>query len=86
MPRIAKIFQSGHSQTVRLPTDSRFKVDEVEVSHEGGAIILRSKADANRPWALLRAAVERGFSADFIVDGRDQPKEQERPELVQAFQ
>lgn len=86
MPHIAKIFQSGNSQAVRLPKDFRFDVDEVEVSREGDAVILRPKPDANRPWAALRAAIERGFTADFMVDGRDQPEEQDRPGLDQAFQ
>lgn len=86
MPHIAKIFQSGNSQAVRLPKDFRFNVEEVEVSREGDAVILRPKPDTTRHWASLHAAVERGFSADFMADGRDQPEDQERPELDQAFQ
>lgn len=85
MPHIAKIFQSGNSQAVRLPKDFRFDVAEVVVSREGDAVILRPRPDANRPWVSLRAAVERGFSADFMVEGRDQPDDQERPELDKAF-
>lgn len=86
MPHIAKIFQSGNSQAVRLPKDFRFSVEEVEVSREGDAVILRPRSDASRPWASLRAAIERGFSGDFMEEGRDQPEEQDRPELDQAFQ
>jgi antitoxin VapB len=85
MPHIAKIFQSGNSQAVRLPKDFRFDVEEVEISREGDAVILRPKPDASRRWASLRAAVERGFSADFIAHGRDQPEDQHRPDLDQAF-
>jgi antitoxin VapB len=33
----------------------------------------------------LRAAVDRGFSADFMADGRQQPDTQNRPELDKAF-
>ncbi len=86
MPHIAKIFQSGNSQAVRLPKDFRFDVDEVEVSREGDAVILRPKPDATRRWSSLRAAIERGFSPDFLAEGREQPAEQDRPDLDRAFQ
>ncbi|MFV0360206.1 antitoxin [Tropicimonas sp.] len=85
MPHIAKIFQSGNSQAVRLPKDFRFDVEEVEVSREGDAVILRPRPDQGRRWASLHAAVERGLSADFMAEGRDQPQDQMRPELDQAF-
>lgn len=85
MAHIAKVFQSGNSQAVRLPKDFRFDVDEVEVSREGDALILRPRAEARRPWASLRAAIERGVSEDFMAEGRDQPAEQRRPDLDQAF-
>jgi antitoxin VapB len=85
MPHIAKIFQSGNSQAVRLPKDFRFDVDEVEVSREGDAVILRPRSDASRRWASLHAAVERGFSPDFLAEGREQPVEQDRPDLDRAF-
>ena len=85
MPYIAKVFQSGNSQAVRLPKDFRFSVDEVEVSREGDAVILRPRRDASGPWASLHAAVARGFSPDFMSDGREQPEEQTRPDLDRAF-
>ena len=86
MPRIAKVFQSGNSQAIRLPKEFRFDVDEVEVSREGDAVILRPRPDAGRPWASLRAALERGFSADFMAEGREQPAGQTRPDLDRAFE
>lgn len=85
MPHVAKVFRSGNSQAVRLPKDFRFEVEEVEVSREGDAVILRPKPDATRPWASLHAAVHRGFSADFMGEGREQPDAQERPGLDEAF-
>lgn len=86
MPHIAKVFKSGNSQAVRLPKDFRFTVEEVEVTREGDAVILRPKRSATGPWASLRAAVTRGFSADFMTEGREQPEEQTRPDLDRAFQ
>lgn len=85
MTNTAKIFRSGNSQAVRLPKDFRFDVDEVEISREGDAVILHPRTDATRPWASLRAAVDRGFSEDFMTEERDQPEQQERPDLDQAF-
>lgn len=86
MPHIAKVFKSGNSQAVRLPKDFRFTVEEVEVSREGDAVILRPKRSATGPWGSLRAAVTRGFSPDFMAEGREQPEEQTRPDLDRAFE
>ncbi|MBL8578681.1 MAG: antitoxin [Mesorhizobium sp.] len=85
MPRYARVFKSGNSQAVRLPKEFRLDVDEVEVSREGDALILRPHVRQDARWASLRAAVDRGFSADFLQDGREQPDEQERPGLDGAF-
>jgi antitoxin VapB len=85
MPEIAKVFKSGNSQAVRLPKDFRFSVDEVEVSREGDAVILRPRRNAPGQWASLREAVARGFSPDFMAGGREQPEEQIRPDLDRAF-
>jgi antitoxin VapB len=86
MPRYARVFQSGNSQAVRLPKEFRFDVDEVEVSREGDAIILRPHVRQSERWASLRAAVSRGFSSDFLEQGREQPADQERPDLDSIFQ
>ncbi len=85
MSQIAKVFRSGNSQAVRLPKGFRFDVDEVEVSREGDALILRPKQGVGQRWASLRAAVARGVSEDFLAEGRDQPGEPQRPDLDQAF-
>ncbi len=44
MPQYARVFQSGNSQAVRLPKEFRFDVDQVEVTREGDAVILRPRA------------------------------------------
>jgi len=85
MPQFAKVFRSGNSQAVRLPKDFRFDVEEVEVSREGDAVILRPRRSVSTRWASLHAAVDRGFSADFMTEGRRQPDNQSRPELDEAF-
>jgi antitoxin VapB len=86
MTRYARVFQSGNSQAVRLPKAFRLHVEEVEISREGDAIILRPHVQQAERWASLRAAVVRGFSSDFLENGREQPEDQERPELDSTFQ
>ncbi|PDT14824.1 AbrB/MazE/SpoVT family DNA-binding domain-containing protein [Rhizobium sp. J15] len=85
MPQYARVFQSGNSQAVRLPKEFRFDVDQVEVTREGDAVILRPRADSGMRWASLRSALERGLSDDFLAQGREQPEDQERPDLQDLF-
>ena len=73
MPHIARVFKSGNSQAVRLPKAFRFDVDEVEVTQEGDALILRPRVETREPWATLKAALARGMSEDFFAKGRQQP-------------
>lgn len=86
MPRYARIFQSGNSQAVRLPKEFRLDVEEVEISREGDSIILRPHVEKHERWAFVRAALDRGFSKDFLEQGREQPEEQDRPDLDKTFQ
>jgi antitoxin VapB len=85
MSKVAKVFKSGNSQAVRLPKEFRFNVEEVEVSREGDAIILRPHAESRQDWSSLRSALKRGVSDDFLEDGREQPDEQERVGLDEHF-
>ncbi|MGH8215859.1 MAG: antitoxin [Rhodanobacteraceae bacterium] len=43
MSAIAKVFQSGNSQAVRLPKAFRFHADEVEIFRRGDEVVLREK-------------------------------------------
>ncbi len=85
MPKTAKVFKSGNSQAVRLPKDFRLDVDEVEISKEGEAIILRPLAGKKVPWQHLRAALDMGFSSDFLDQGRQRPGDQDRSDLGELF-
>lgn len=86
MADVAKVFMSGRSQAVRLPKRYRFDCDEVEVTRDGDALVLRPRRAA--AWANLHAALE-GFDAarfgECFGAGRGQPEEQERPGLDDAF-
>jgi antitoxin VapB len=66
-----------------FPKEFRFDVEEVEVSREGDAIILRPHVNAQSPWESLRAALAGGVSEDFMAGGREQP--QDRPGVDELF-
>lgn len=85
MPHLARVFQSGNSQAVRLPKEFRFNVDRVEVTQEGDALILRPHVGRSEPWSSLKAALARGMSEDFMQNGREQPADQDRPALDAVF-
>jgi antitoxin VapB len=38
---VAKVFQSGNSQAVRLPKEFRFRSKEVEITRRGDEVVLR---------------------------------------------
>jgi antitoxin VapB len=85
MPHVARVFQSGNSQAVRLPKEFRFDVDRVEITQEGDALILRPHLDRHEPWSSLKAALARGVSEDFMEGGREQPDPEDRPDLDTVF-
>lgn len=59
--QIAKIFQNGRSQAVRLPKEFRFNEDEVFVKAFGNGVLLLPKQN---PWLLMQEAVNE-FEGDF---------------------
>ncbi len=85
MSETAKIFRSGNSQAVRLPKAFRFTVDEVEISREGDAVVLRPKNNSGDRWKNVRSAIRRGLSADFLADEPEQEADQTRPALDALF-
>jgi antitoxin VapB len=76
--RITKTFKIGNSQAVRIPNDFRLPDGDLIIEKIGGAILLIPKND---PWRLFDECLK-GFSDDFLVDGRNQPEMQER---ISAF-
>jgi len=74
MGHIAKVFQTGRSQAVRLPAAFRFDTKEVFVRRDeatGDVILSRRPAD----WTALLAAVAsaKAESAEFLKDRDDAP-------------
>lgn len=73
---IAKIFENGRSQAVRLPKDYRFKDSEVFVKKINDIVLLIPKDSA---WKTLESSLKY-FSDDFLSD-RNQPITQKRNDL-----
>lgn len=74
---LARIFQSGNSQAVRLPKEFRFDVDEVEILRRGDEVILR-------PVPVSGAAVFEALAAlpqDLWPEGR----QDEQPQMREPF-
>lgn len=70
----AKLFQNGRSQAVRLPKDYQFDGEDVFIQKHGEAVLLIPHEKA---WAVFLEGLS-GFSADFMVDGREQGPDQIR--------
>ena len=73
----AKLFENGRSQAVRLPKECQFVGDEVVVNKIGDIVMPMPK---NNKWSGFFSSFDM-FSDDFMENGREQPKEQEREDL-----
>ena len=73
----AKLFENGRSQAVRLPKECRFDGEEVMVNKIGDVVVLMSK---EKKWSGFLNSLNL-FSEDFMSDGREQSKIQERDNL-----
>lgn len=74
--KIAKLFQNGQSQAVRLPKEFRFEGEEVFIKKVGKVTIL---LPIKNPWEPLMDSINK-FSDDFM-DTRDQPEQQKREDI-----
>lgn len=73
MTAVAKLFQNGQSQAVRLPKEFRFNGEsEVKISKLGDFVIL-SPHRRNRWQTLIEAVSE--FSDDFVLLREDLPQQ-----------
>jgi antitoxin VapB len=76
--KVAKLFQNGHSQAVRLPKEFRFEGTEVYIKKIGNAVLLLPYDD---PWQPLFESLDK-FSEDFMQE-RNQPISQTREDLFE---
>ena len=73
----AKVFENGRSQAVRLPKECRFSDDEVLVNKIGEIVMLIPKSSK---WNGFLSGLKM-FSDDFMSDGREDQRDQERGRL-----
>lgn len=74
---MAKVFENGRSQAVRLPKEYRFKDEEVAVNKIGDVVILMPKENK---WSGFLNSLNL-FSEDFMNGGRETSAVQEREPL-----
>jgi antitoxin VapB len=73
----SKVFISGNSQAIRLPKEYQVEEKELYIQKIGSTIILFPKTN---PWETFENSLTE-FTDDFMKDGRNQPKMQEREGL-----
>ena len=74
--KVAKIFENGRSQAVRLPKEYRFQSNEVNVNKVGDIIMLIPKKSK---WNSMIESLDM-FTDDFMIE-RNQGKNIRREEL-----
>ena len=70
MRHIAKVFQNGRSQAVRLPLEFRFPGSEVRITRQGQGVLLEPVVSNVDDWF---AELDRYTDEPFLADGRNQP-------------
>ena len=77
MPRtdVAKLFQNGRSQAVRLPKEFRFEGDRVRIRRFPEGVLLESIAPDTQRWF---EELDRFNSEPFPKGGRRQPRTPKR--------
>ena len=76
--KVAKLFQNGRSQAVRLPKEFRMRGKQVYIKKVGNAVVL---LPSEQPWESLFASLKE-FSPDFMSE-RAQPPLQQRDETLE---
>lgn len=74
---VAKVFNNGGSQAVRLPKSCRFTDDEVLVNRIGSVVILMPKDD---PWQSMLNSLPM-FTEDYLSEDIPSLPLQERDDL-----
>ncbi len=72
---VARVFQSGNSQAVRLPKEFRFDVDEVEILRRGDEVVLRPVPVSGAAVFEALAALPRDLPAKELEDEPPQTRE-----------
>jgi len=74
---LAKVFENGRSQAVRIPKEYRVDGDEVIINKVGKVLLIAPK---NVGWDLFFDALD-DFSEDYMAAGRVSEETEERETL-----
>ena len=75
MTKIAKVFQNGQSQAIRIPKEFRVSSDEVYIEKIDDTLIIKPKS--KNKWNSLFQELEKTDTGDFLAQ-REQLPMQER--------
>jgi antitoxin VapB len=86
MQKVAKLFQNGRSQAVRLPAEFRFRTKQVFIRQDPatGDVILSERPDSWQDFFRLRDAVPAAERAKF--NPRPRPQIAERGDPFEAWE
>ena len=73
----AKLFINGRSQAVRLPKEFQFTGKDVLIQKVGNAVLL---IPHEKSWEVFLHGLN-SFTEDFMNEGREQGKNQEREDI-----
>jgi antitoxin VapB len=76
--KLAKLFQNGRSQAVRLPREFRFTGTEVRVSRHGRGVLIEPLEWNVDDWF---ASLDQFSDEPFMAEGRNQPAASPRDDL-----
>lgn len=70
MTQLAKVFQNGRSQAIRIPKEFRVDTQEVFIEKVGETLIIRPKKE--NKWESFFLLLDEVDTSDFLID-RVQP-------------
>jgi antitoxin VapB len=70
MTHLAKVFQNGRSQAIRIPKEFRVDTSEVYIEKVGDTLVIRPKRE--NKWDIWFENLDRVDTSDFMID-RTQP-------------
>ncbi len=70
MTQLAKVFQNGRSQAIRIPKEFRVNTKEVYIEKVGDSLIIKPKKD--NKWDVFFKMLEEVDTTDFLST-REQP-------------
>ena len=71
MTVMAKVFQNGRSQAIRIPKEFRVDTDEVSIDKIGDTLIIKPKVE--KKWDMFFDALEEIDTVGFLEDREQLP-------------